>query len=538
MTAAPEGAPLFIGVDVGTGSVRAGVFDAAGTLMGHASQPIRIWKDAGGVVEQSSRDIWAAVCASVAGAMAAAGASADRILGLGFDATCSMVVLDGVGNPLAVGPSEDPDRNVIVWMDHRATPEATQINAGGHGVLRYVGGTISPEMQTPKLLWLARHRPQTFSQAGLFLDLPDYLTWRATGDTARSACTVVCKWTYLGHENRWNDGYFRAIGLGALADEGFTRIGDRVVDIGSARGAGLTARAATDLGLRPGTAVGAALIDAHSGGVGSLGAGGADPSREMALIAGTSACTMTVTREANFVPGVWGPYSGAMLPGWWLNEGGQSAYGAALDHVLAMHPASAIIGTGGRSLPEHLEGLALARAGSIAAAAQIAPGLHVLPEFLGNRSPEADPQATAIMAGLRLEAGTDSLVDLFVATLRGLCQGTLDIVERLRAHGQVIDSIVMSGGAARSALTRRILADATGCRVALPACPEPVLLGAAMLGAVASGHRASLADAAGAMVGRGAETAPDPLAAAFHARQRRAHLLLKDTERRLRADAG
>jgi D-ribulokinase len=528
-------APLFIGVDVGTGSLRAGVFDGAGTLMGHAAHPIRIWKDAGGVVEQSSRDIWAAVCASVAGAMTAAGATPDRIAGLGFDATCSMVVVDRQGQPLAVGPSEDPDRNVIVWMDHRATPEAAEINAGGHDVLRYVGGTISPEMQTPKLLWLARHRPQTFAQAGLFLDLPDYLTWRATGDSARSACTVVCKWTYLGHENRWDDGYFRAIGLGALADEGFTRIGDRVVDIGSARGAGLTAQAAADLGLRPGTAVGAALIDAHSGGVGSLGA---DPSREMALIAGTSACTMTVTRAANFVPGVWGPYSGAMLPGWWLNEGGQSAYGAALDHVLAMHPASASIDTGGRSLPEYLEGLAIARAGSIHGAAQIAPGLHVLPEFLGNRSPEADPQATAVIAGLRLEAGTDSLVDLFVATLRGLCQGTVDIVERLRDHGQAIDTIVMSGGAARSALTRRILADATGCRVALPACPEPVLLGAAMLGAVASGHRATLADAAGAMVGRGAEITPDPQAAAFHARQRHAHGLLKGVERQLRAGSG
>ncbi|QYK41736.1 MAG: FGGY-family carbohydrate kinase [Paracoccaceae bacterium] len=533
-------APLFIGVDVGTGSVRAGVFDAAGTLLGHTAHPIRIWRDAGGIVEQSSADIWAAVRASVAGAVAAAGTEPEQVAGIGFDATCSMVVVDREGLPMAVGPSEDPDRNVIVWMDHRATSEAAEINAGGHDVLRYVGGTISPEMQTPKLLWLARHRPQTFAQAGLFLDLPDYLTWRATGDAARSACTVVCKWTYLGHENRWDDAYFRAIGLGTLADEGFARIGERVADIGSARGSGLTEAAARDLGLRPGTAVGAALIDAHSGGVGSIGAGGADPSREMALIAGTSACTMTVTREASFVPGVWGPYSGAMLPGWWLNEGGQSAYGAALDHVLAMHPASAPASQAAaeRSLPEYLEALAVARAGSVEAAAQIAPGLHVLPEFLGNRSPEADPHATAVIAGLRLETGIESLVDLFVATLRGLCQGTVDIVERLRGHGQAIDTIVLSGGAARSALLRRILSDATRCRVALSASPEPVLLGAAMLGAVASGHRTSLEDAASAMVSRGAEIAPDPLTMDFHSRQRRAHGLLKGLERHLRAEAG
>ncbi|CDL19364.1 D-ribulokinase [Klebsiella pneumoniae IS53] len=52
--------------------------------------------------------------------------------------------------PLAVGPSDDADRNIIVWMDHRATGQAEKINATGHPVLRYVGGKISPEMQTPK----------------------------------------------------------------------------------------------------------------------------------------------------------------------------------------------------------------------------------------------------------------------------------------------------------------------------------------------------------------------------------------------------
>jgi D-ribulokinase len=416
--------PLFIGIDVGTGSVRAGLFDAAGNLLGHATRPIQTWKAAGGIVEQSSDDIWAAVCASVVAMMQDTATMPERVAGVGFDATCSMVVVDTDGQPIAVGPSEDAQRNVIVWMDRRVLGGANEINAGGFEVLRYVGGRISPEMQTSKLVWLARHRPQTFAQAAHFFDLPDYLTWRATGDTARSACTVVCKWTYLGHENRWDDGYFRAIGLGALAEEGFRRIGDRVVDIGSARGAGLTDAAAHDLGLAPGTAVGAALIDAHAGGVGSLGAGG-DPSHEMALIAGTSACTMTVTRDPSFVPGVWGPYAGAMLPGWWLNEGGQSAYGAALDHVLAMHPAHAEAlrdaSEQGRSLPEHLELRAAKRAGSVEQAARLAPALYVLPEFLGNRSPDPDPQATAIIAGLTLDAGLDSLVDLFVATLRGLC---------------------------------------------------------------------------------------------------------------------
>lgn len=293
-----------IGVDVGTGSARAGVFDAAGQLRAAASRPIAIWHDEGGVVEQSSADIWAAACAAVRKAVARAGIGGDSVAGIGFDATCSMVVLGAGGVSLPVGPSGDPQRDVIVWMDHRAIDQADRINAGGHAVLRHVGGRISPEMQTPRLLWLAEHRPQVFGQAWQFFDLVDFLTWKATGALDRSACTVTCKWTYLAHEGRWDAGYFRAIGLGVLADEGFRRIGARIVSPGTALAAGLTAEAAGQLGLPAGTPVGAGLIDAHGGGLGTVGLEG-NPTGNVAYVFGTSSCTMTSTRDPVFVPGVW-----------------------------------------------------------------------------------------------------------------------------------------------------------------------------------------------------------------------------------------
>ena len=211
----------FIGVDVGTGSARAGVFDAAGTMLASAKTDIRLWREAGDIVEQSSNDIWRAVCSSVREAVAAAGVSPSSVAGLGFDATCSLVVLGKGGQPIAVGPSGDPERNIIVWMDHRATDQARRINASAQAVLRYVGGTISPEMETPKLLWLAENMPQAFSTAWQFFDLTDFLTWRCTESLARSICTVTCKWTYLAHEQRWDEAYFRSVGLGALADEQF-----------------------------------------------------------------------------------------------------------------------------------------------------------------------------------------------------------------------------------------------------------------------------------------------------------------------------
>lgn len=406
----------FIGVDVGTGSVRAGVFTRSGAMRAAAKRDIALYQDGPDIAEQSSQDIWRAVCASVAEAVAAAGLAPSEIDGIGFDATCSLVAVGRGGVPLAVGPHGDRARDIIVWMDHRAIDQARRINATGHAVLAHVGGAISPEMQTPKLLWLKENLPATYGAAWQFFDLADHLAWRATGSLARSACTVTCKWTYLAHERRWDDGYFRLIGLGDLAADGFARIGREIVPPGMPLGAGLTPQAAAELGLAPATPVGAGLIDAHAGGVGSVGG---DPTTTMAYVFGTSACTMASSIEPLFVPGVWGPYYSAMVPGLWLSEGGQSSAGAALEQLIAHHPAAAearaLAVAASQALPPFLADAAASGADALSDAARLAGRLHVVPDFLGNRSPFADPEARAVIAGLGMERDTASLTGLYVA---------------------------------------------------------------------------------------------------------------------------
>src|SRR6267154_278589 len=234
----------FIGVDVGTSSARAGIFDEKGGLLATARHPITVWHEAGGVVEQSSSEIWAACAAAVRAAMAEAAIQPLAVKGLGFDATCSLVVVDAAANPLTVSASGDERRNVIVWMDHRAIAEARRINDTLDDVLRCVGGSISPEMEIPKLLWLKRHLPSTYRNAGHFFDLADFLSFKATGSVARSMCTLTCKWNFLAHEQRWSRSYFERIGLGDLASNAYARIGNQIVVPGTELGAGLTKSAA------------------------------------------------------------------------------------------------------------------------------------------------------------------------------------------------------------------------------------------------------------------------------------------------------
>ncbi|MEY8144732.1 FGGY-family carbohydrate kinase, partial [Falsihalocynthiibacter sp. CO-5D18] len=450
------------------------------------------------IVEQSSAEIWAAVCAATRAAMAQSGVAASNIAGIGFDATCSLVVLGADGAPLPVGPSEDANRNIIVWMDHRALDQAERINATGHSVLKYVGGVISPEMETPKLLWLAENRPQVFEAAWQFFDLTDFLTWKATDSLARSTCTVTCKWTYLAHENRWDETYFREVGLGILAEEGFKRIGQDVVAPGVALGRGLTEKAAAELGLAAGTPVGAGLIDAHAGGIGTVGAAG-DPTECMGYVFGTSSCTMTTTQEPAFVPGVWGPYYSAMMPDAWLNEGGQSATGAAIAQLLSMHPAALeaneIAKAENKSLPVWLADIAATKATHLSEVVRLAEGLHVVPEFLGNRAPFADPHARAVIAGLGMDRDIDSLIALYIAGLCGIGYGLRQIIETQAVNGAPIKRIMISGGAGQQDLVRQLLADATGVPVIATCAEEPVLLGSAILGAVAAGKFADMPSA-------------------------------------------
>ncbi len=533
---------LYLGVDVGTASVRAALFDASGAMRGSGTHAIRIGRPEEDFVEQSSDDIWAACGAAVRTALAQAGAAATQVAGIGFDATCSLVALDDGDRPVTVSPTGDDAWNVVVWMDHRATAQAALINETNHEVLRYVGGVVSPEMQTPKLLWLKEHLPETWRRAKRFLDLPDFLVYRATGADVRSLCTTVCKWTYLGHEGRgWQRDFFERVGLGDLASEGFARIGTRVRPMGERAGE-LTSASARELGLAPGTPVAVAIIDAHAGGIGTMGAAldGEAPSparieSRLALIGGTSSCHMAVAPEPRFVHGVWGPYWSAMIPGMWLAEGGQSATGALVDHVIFSHARGAELlaeaerrGTSVYALlNERLE--ALARDAPFPAA--LCADLHVLPDHHGNRSPRADPTLRGMISGLKLSDSVDSLALLYLAAVQAVAHGTRHIVDALRAGGYRIDTILACGGGTKNDVFLREHADATGCAIVLPAEPEAVLLGSAILGAVASGDRASVVEAMAAMTRAGRVVRPSGGAVAeFHEGKHRVFLRMHDDQ--------
>ncbi|XP_057356229.1 FGGY carbohydrate kinase domain-containing protein isoform X5 [Manis pentadactyla] len=464
-----EPASYYVGVDVGTGSVRAALVDQRGVLLAFADQPIKKWEPQFNHHEQSSEDIWAACC--VVTKEVVQGIDLTQIRGLGFDATCSLVVLDEQFHPLPVNNEGDSHRNVIMWLDHRAVSQVQRINETQHSVLQHVGGAMSVEMQAPKLLWLKENLRETcWDKAGHFFDLPDFLSWKATGVTARSLCSLVCKWTYSA-EKGWDDSFWKMIGLEDFVAENYSRIGNQVLPPGAALGNGLTPDAAKDLGLPAGIAVAASLIDAHAGGLGVIGADvrghglaceGQPMTSRLAVICGTSSCHMVI------------------------------------DHMVQGHAA----------FPE-LQAKATARCQSVYAYLNshldlikktqpvgfLTVDLHVWPDFHGNRSPLADPTLKGMVTGLKLSQDLDDLAILYLATVQAIAFGTRLIIEAMEAEGHTISTLFLCGGLSKNPLFVQMHADITGVTVVLSQEVESVLVGAAILGACASGDFASVQEA-------------------------------------------
>ncbi len=509
-----------IGVDVGTGSVRAGIFDLRGKMVAHAQHEIETWRPQENFVEQSSDDIWNAACKSVRRALREAKIVPSKVVGISYDATCSLVALDERDKPITISPTGNPRQNVIVWMDHRAIDQANRINATKHKVLRYVGGKISPEMEPPKLLWIKENLKSTWKNSARFLDLADFMTYRSTGVDVRSLCTTVCKWTYLGHEASWHKGFFESLGMGSLLN----KIGSNIQPMGNCIGY-LTPKSARELGLTAKAKVAVGIIDAHAGGLGVMGIGFDSVPRTssleqiLALIGGTSSCHMAVSRQPKFIPGIWGPYYSAMIPGMWLTEGGQSATGSLLDYVVrenSIYPKIKQNAAGSRmSEYDYLNRIVMDLKKKRNGAA-ITKEINILPYFHGNRSPRADPTLRGVVSGFTLDDSVESVALRYYATIQAIAYGTRHIIEQMNAHGYRIRKIHACGGGTKNPLWLQEHADITRCEIILPKEPEAVLLGSAMLAAVGAGKYETVIEAAVKMSAPGKHFLPDRRTAIYH----------------------
>lgn len=271
----------------------------------------------------------------------------------------------------------------------------------------------------------------------------------------------------------------------------------------------MSSTAAEELGLPAGIAVGSGVIDAYAGWIGTVGAKVALTENELApgvakddqsqaytrlaAVAGTSTCHLALTQDPIFVPGVWGPYRDTVIAGSWMSEGGQSATGELLKHVVTTHAAyseaKSVADARGQNifvfLNEKLQEMAEAR--SAPSISHVGRHLFFYGDLFGNRSPIADSQMTGAIIGLTNDITVNALALLYYGTLEFIALQTKQIVESMNKAGYKINSIFMSGSQCQNDVLMKLTATASNMPVVIPQYVHAAVChGAAMLGAKAA----------------------------------------------------
>ncbi len=465
-----------VGIDGGTESLRATLFDLVGRRIASASSAYPTRFSPGARAEQDPENWWRALGHAVRQVVRESGVATHEIAALCATTTCCTVVaLDAHARPL---------RPAIIWMDVRAGAEADAVLATGDPALAINGagqGPVSAEWMIPKALWLARHEPDTFKGAHTVCEYQDFLTWRLTGRRAASLNNASIRWHYRSDAGGWPDSLLAALDLGELRAKWPAEV--------LAPGAvvrPLSAAAAGHLGLPETVQVVQGGADAL---IGMIGLGVARPG-QLALITGSSHLQFAVGETAAHVPGLWGTYRDAVYPGRTILEGGQTSTGSVVAWLRRLGNDTLDLDT------------------LNAQASQLEPGadgLLVLDHFQGNRTPYTDPLSRGAITGLSLH---HTPAHLFRAVLEGIGFGTRAIVARMAEAGSGAAEITAGGGAARSALWLQIHADTAGLPVVVPEVAEAPSLGAAVLAAHGAGHYASIDDGIAAMVRPGRRIEP------------------------------
>lgn len=415
---------------------------------------------------------------AVAGAMRAGRVDPSQVIGIGIDFTsCTILPIHRHGGALVSSSPWDkhPHAWVKLWKHHAAQAQADLINelaaARNEPFLRNYGGRTSSEWLFAKILQVLEEDPAVFEAAAGWVEAGDWIASQLTGTLVRNACAA-------GYKGFWSrdDGFPSAAFLRELhpgLKDVREKLPGEIVPPGRRIG-GLTRQMAAELGLEPGTAVGAAIIDAHS----AVPAATVVTPGRLVMVIGTSTCHMLLADRHAFVKGVAGVVADGIVEGYYGYEAGQAAVGDLLGWY-ARH-------VGG---PGEVSGDAFAALER--EADEAGPGGHgliALDWWNGNRSVLMDADLSGLLLGMTLATTRG---DVYRSLVEATGFGTRRILDAFAAEQVPATELIAVGGlAARSPLLLRVYADITNRPIRLAASANASATGAAMLGAVAAGESA------------------------------------------------
>ena len=481
-----------LGIDFGTNSVRALVVRCAdGLELGSAivnypsgHQGVLLDARDHSLARQHPGDYLIGLEKSVRAAVQAAGKkrgfSPAKIIGIGVDTTgSSPIPVDATNRPLALDRKWRKNLNAQCWLwkDHTSVEEAAQITelATEHRpqFIAKCGNTYSSEWFWSKLWHCLNVDPEVFDAAYSWVELADWIPSVLAGadlpaKIMRGVCMAGHKALYADEWGGLPDKDFLALlhpKLAGLRDRLYEKAHDATVPAGN-----LSAEWAKKLGLPAGIPIAIGEMDVHYG---AIGCGVTDG--VLVKVIGTSTCdcgVVSADKTVPDIPGICGIVKGAILPGYYGIEAGQSAVGDIFKWWVE------VVCGGDAALHRKLtQEAARQKPGQ--------SGLLALDWNNGNRSILVDPRLTGLLLGQTLYT---TQAEIYRALIEATAFGTRAILERIREYGVPVARIVCAGGIAeRNPMLMQIYADVTGCTMQVSGSSQACALGSALSAAVLAG---------------------------------------------------
>lgn len=442
--------------------------------------------------------------------------TAENIVGIAFDTTGSTPVFTNeAGTPLSLLPefAENPNAMFVLWKDHTAIKEATEINELASkweiDYTSYEGGVYSSEWYWAKALHILRQDESVRKAAYSIVEHCEWIPAILTGVTKSS--DIVRSRCACGHKAMWNEKWDGLPGeeflttldplLSGFRDRLFEKTFTAEKPVGK-----LTEEWAKRLGLTTNVVVAGGAFDCHMGAVGA----NIKPHTFVRVI-GTSTCDiMVASREDigdNLIRGICGQVDGSVIPGMIGLEAGQSAFGdvyAWFKHVLEF-PLNNILSKSTVIDDEAKQKLIKETTDKIIPALTIEAEKIPIGESTviatdwmnGRRTPDANQKLTGTIAGLTLGSTAPRI---FRALVEATAFGSRAIVERMRDEGVRIDNVIGIGGIAlKSPFVMQTLSDVLNMPIKVCKTEQACALGAAMFAATAAGVYVTVEDAQEAM---------------------------------------
>ena len=483
-------ADLFLGLDVGTSSVKAILVSAVGEVAAAASMPLTLQTPEPGWAEQDPETWWVASVKAIRELVTKAPRGA-RIAAVGISGQMhSSVFLD---------KSHAVIRPALLWCDGRTTAECREIEqrAGGEDRLReWVCNAALEGFTLPKVLWLRNHEPAAFARLATVLLAKDFVRLRLTGVLATEPSDASGTLMFDPAHLRWSREMLDAVGLSPSL----------VPEVGESAGVlGHIAESAAKLtGIASGTPVVGGGADNACG---AAGVGVVTPGEAVASW-GTSGTVLAPTAEPRVDPGLRAHTFCHVAPKLWyvmgvvLSAGGAFAWyrdQCARDYDTLVEEA--------RAIPPGAEGVTF------------------LPYLQGERTPYRDASLRAAFTGLSL---AHTRAHMTRAVLEGVCFALRDSLEILKSLGLAPQELLLTGGGAKNGFIRQLQADVFALPVATVNREEGGAYGAALLAAVGAGAFTDLATAVQRTVQRAPPTPPQGATrAAYEVAYKRFHSELR-----------